>query len=85
MTPPFGPILLNIGDVISVHWYGVLIVTGIILGANVAAYLAKRAGKDPEIVWDMLIIVVVLAFSVSPVLETVKWFERRIYRNNENN
>jgi phosphatidylglycerol:prolipoprotein diacylglycerol transferase len=61
MTPPFGPILLNIGDVISVHWYGVLIVTGIILGANVAAYLAKRAGKDPEIVWDMLIIVVVLA------------------------
>jgi phosphatidylglycerol:prolipoprotein diacylglycerol transferase len=61
MTPPFGPILLNIGDVISVHWYGVLIVTGIILGANVAAYLAKKAGKDPEIVWDMLIIVVVLA------------------------
>lgn len=61
MTPPFGPILLNIANVISVHWYGVLIVTGIILGANVAAYLAKKAGKDPEIIWDMLIIVVVLA------------------------
>ncbi|MFN2285748.1 MAG: prolipoprotein diacylglyceryl transferase [Anaerolineae bacterium] len=61
MTPPFGPILLNIGNVISVHWYGVLIVTGIILGANVAAYLAKKAGKDPEMIWDMLMIVVILA------------------------
>jgi phosphatidylglycerol:prolipoprotein diacylglycerol transferase len=61
MTPPFGPILLNIGNVIAVHWYGVLIVTGIILGANVAAYLAKKAGKDPEMVWDMLMLVVILA------------------------
>ena len=34
---------------------------GIILGANIAAYLAKKAGKDPEIIWDMLILVVVLA------------------------
>ncbi len=61
MTPPFGPTLFGIDNVISVHWYGVLIVTGIILGANVAAYLAKKAGKDPEMVWDMLILVVVLA------------------------
>jgi Ca2+-transporting ATPase len=30
------------------------------------------------------IIVIVLAFSVSPVLEVVKWFERRVYRHNEN-
>ncbi len=60
MTPPFGPILFSIGP-ISVHWYGVLIVTGIILGANVAAYLAKKAGKDPEAIWDMLMIVVILA------------------------
>ena len=30
------------------------------------------------------VIVVVLAFSVSPVLEAVKWFERRIYRRQEN-
>ncbi len=61
MTPPFGPILFSIGGIISVHWYGVLIVTGIILGANVAAYLAKKAGKDPEAIWDMLMIVVILA------------------------
>jgi phosphatidylglycerol:prolipoprotein diacylglycerol transferase len=60
MTPPFDPILLEIGP-IAVHWYGVLIVTGIILGANVAAYLAKKAGKDPEAIWDMLMVVVILA------------------------
>jgi Ca2+-transporting ATPase len=30
------------------------------------------------------VIVVVLAFSVSPVLEAVKWVERRIYRRQEN-
>jgi P-type Ca2+ transporter type 2C len=30
------------------------------------------------------VIVVILAFSVSPVLEAVKWFERRIYRHQEN-
>lgn len=60
MTPPFGPILLQLGP-IAIHWYGILIVTGIILGANVAAYLAKSAGKDPEMVWDMLMIVVILA------------------------
>jgi Ca2+-transporting ATPase len=29
------------------------------------------------------VIVIILAFSVSPVLETVKWFVRRFYRNQE--
>jgi phosphatidylglycerol:prolipoprotein diacylglycerol transferase len=60
MTPPFGPILIEFGPV-AIHWYGILIVTGIILGANVAAYLAKQAGKDPETIWDMLMLVVILA------------------------
>ncbi|HNT73731.1 MAG TPA: prolipoprotein diacylglyceryl transferase [Anaerolineae bacterium] len=61
MVPPVNPILFHIGDKLSIHWYGLLIVIGIILGANVGAYLAKRAGKDPEIIWDMLLLVVFLA------------------------
>jgi phosphatidylglycerol:prolipoprotein diacylglycerol transferase len=61
MIPPVDPILFHIGDKIAIHWYGLLIVIGIILGANVGAYLAKRAGKDPEIIWDMLLLVVFLA------------------------
>ncbi len=67
MIPPVDPILFRVGNVIAVHWYGLLIVIGIILGANVGAYLAKRAGKDPEIIWDMLLIVVFLAIIGSRV------------------
>lgn len=36
-------------------FYGILIVTGAILGAYLAAREAKRRGRDPEIVWDLLI------------------------------
>ena len=59
MTPPFGPILVNIGP-LPVYWYGLLIVTGIVLGANVAAYLAKQSGENSETVWDMLLVAVIL-------------------------
>jgi phosphatidylglycerol:prolipoprotein diacylglycerol transferase len=60
MQPPFDPILFSLGP-ISVHWYGILIVTGILLGSQVAGYLAKQYGRDPEAIWDMLMIVVILA------------------------
>lgn len=60
MTPPVDPILIELGP-FAVHWYGLLIVTGIILGATSASYLAKRAGKNPDHIWDMLLIVIVLA------------------------
>ncbi|MBN1873204.1 MAG: prolipoprotein diacylglyceryl transferase [Anaerolineae bacterium] len=59
MAPPINPILLQIGPV-SIYWYGVLVVTGIILGTNVADYLAKVVGEDPERVWDMLLAAVFL-------------------------
>ena len=36
-------------------FYGILIVTGAILGAYLATREAKRRGHDPEIVWDLLI------------------------------
>jgi phosphatidylglycerol:prolipoprotein diacylglycerol transferase len=60
VEPPFGPILVELGP-ISVHWYGFLISVGILMGTYAAQYMAEQAGKDPEHVWDMLIIVVVLA------------------------
>jgi phosphatidylglycerol:prolipoprotein diacylglycerol transferase len=43
------------------HWYGLLIVTGIIAAAAVAAWMAKRDDKDSDHVWNGLIWVVVLA------------------------
>ncbi|MGC9356289.1 MAG: prolipoprotein diacylglyceryl transferase, partial [Anaerolineae bacterium] len=60
MQPPVDPILVTIGP-FAIHWYGLLIVTGIMLGAISASYLAKNDGKDPEYIWDMLLYVVIAA------------------------
>jgi len=38
-----------------IHFYGIVIVSGAILGAWLAAREAERRGHNPEIVWDMLI------------------------------
>lgn len=58
MKPPFDPIIFELGS-FAIHWYGLLVVTGIMLGATVAAYLAKRDDENPEIVWDMLLVAVI--------------------------
>ncbi|TFG70649.1 MAG: prolipoprotein diacylglyceryl transferase [Anaerolineales bacterium] len=60
MTPPFGPMIFAIGNY-GIHWYGLIIVVGILLGARVATYQAKSAGLSPDTIWDMLLIVVVTA------------------------
>lgn len=41
------------------HWYGLIIVTGILAAAAVVAWLARRDGKDSNHVWDGLVWVVV--------------------------
>jgi phosphatidylglycerol:prolipoprotein diacylglycerol transferase len=37
-----------------VHWYGILIVVGILSATYLSTLLAKLRGKDPEFVWDAL-------------------------------
>lgn len=52
---------LDVGP-LTFHWYGLLIVSGILLAASLVAWLAKRdKNKDPEHVWDALIWIVILA------------------------
>jgi phosphatidylglycerol---prolipoprotein diacylglyceryl transferase len=60
MTAPVDPALLRLGP-LTIYWYGVLVVGGILLGARVAAYLAQRAGDNPEKIWDVLMFAVVAA------------------------
>lgn len=36
----------------TLHFYGLLIVIGILAGTSLTAWLAKRDGKDPEHVWN---------------------------------
>ncbi|HEY89116.1 MAG TPA: prolipoprotein diacylglyceryl transferase [Thermoflexia bacterium] len=58
MIPPVDPILVHFGP-FAVHWYGLLIVTGIMLAATSAAHLARNAKEDPDHIWDMLLIVII--------------------------
>ncbi|MBX7235794.1 MAG: prolipoprotein diacylglyceryl transferase [Caldilineales bacterium] len=53
------PVAFSIGP-LQVHWYGILIVAGAVLGAFVAGSLAKRAGQNPEHIWNMLTVILLL-------------------------
>jgi phosphatidylglycerol:prolipoprotein diacylglycerol transferase len=48
------PIAFQIGP-IAVHWYGILIVLGILGAAYLSTYTARLWGEDPQIVWDALV------------------------------
>jgi len=52
-------VLLQIGP-IAIYWYGVLIVTGALAAAWLAARQAQREGDDPEHVWNALLLCLLL-------------------------
>lgn len=52
------PVLVKLGP-ISIYWYGVLIVLGALLATQIASYLSRRNGHDPEIAWNMLIVLLI--------------------------
>ena len=47
------PVLLQLGP-LTVHWYGILIVTGAVIAAYLCTIEAKRRGEDPDHVWNLL-------------------------------
>lgn len=53
------PVAFSIGP-LSVHWYGLLIVGGAVLGAYVATFEARRRDEDPDHVWGLLTWVLIL-------------------------
>jgi len=61
MKPPFDPIIFHITPTLGIYWYGVLIVTGVMLGAVYAAWKARQDGENPDHVWNALIIAIILA------------------------
>lgn len=54
MHPPVDPILLEIGP-LSLRWYGVLIVSGILIAAWIAARYVERKGESGDAMWDLLL------------------------------
>lgn len=61
MKPPFDPILIHLGPDFGVHWYGLLIVTGVMLGAVYAAWRARQDGENPDHIWNGLIVAIILS------------------------
>jgi phosphatidylglycerol---prolipoprotein diacylglyceryl transferase len=50
------------------HWYGLIIVLGILMAATLTAWMAKRdKDKDPDHVWNALIWIVILAVIMARV------------------
>ena len=61
MRPPFDPIIIQFAPNFAIHWYGVLIVVGILAGAYYAAWRAKQDGENPDHIWNVLTLTIVLA------------------------
>jgi phosphatidylglycerol:prolipoprotein diacylglycerol transferase len=68
---------------IAVHWYGILIVTGILAATYLSSYLAGLRGQDPEFVWDALVWCVLLGvvgarlyhvLTVTPSMGVGRWY-----------
>ena len=53
------PIAFQIGP-IAVHWYGIIIVSGVLIGAYVASLEARRRGLDPDRIWNGLLLCLIL-------------------------
>lgn len=63
LHPPDDPFLINtaiFGIPLAVRWYGVLIVGGAMLAGWLAARRAERRGYNPEHIWNLLLLGMVL-------------------------
>jgi phosphatidylglycerol:prolipoprotein diacylglycerol transferase len=54
------PVLLHLGS-LTIYSYGVLVATGVIVGLLYARHQARRAGVDPERIWNLGIYMVLAA------------------------
>jgi len=53
------PIAFRLGP-FAVHWYGIIIVSAVLVGAFVASLEAKRRGQDPDHAWNGLLLCLIL-------------------------
>jgi len=61
MYPPVKPIIFEFGR-FSLRWYGVLMATAVVVGAQISAREVQRRGQQAEDFWDMGIWVLIPAF-----------------------
>lgn len=68
------PVFLHIGP-ITIYWYGVLIVAGSMLAAYIASRLSSKNGHDPELAWDLLIVVLIAGIIGARIYHIVSSWE----------
>ncbi len=50
---------IHFSQVIVIHWYALIIMTGVVVAAIMSNRRARKYGQDPEAVWDILTWVVI--------------------------
>jgi phosphatidylglycerol:prolipoprotein diacylglycerol transferase len=55
-----GPLVAFHVGPLTVYWYGIILVTGMLVGAYIATFEARRRGENEDHVWNMLIVVILL-------------------------
>lgn len=69
------PVLFQIGPV-AIYWYGVLIVSGVLVATWLAAKQAQRAGDNPDHAWDAMLLCLVLGVVGARLYHVIdKWSE----------
>ncbi len=60
MHPPVDPIIFEFGP-LALRWYGILLVTGMMVATYIASRYVARKGQDGDAMWDMLVAVLIPA------------------------
>ncbi len=66
LYPPDDPYLIStqiFGNPFAIRWYGVLIMSGVLIAGTVAASRARRRGLDPEHVWNIVMLGLLLGIA----------------------
>jgi phosphatidylglycerol:prolipoprotein diacylglycerol transferase len=77
--PPDDPILFSFnlfGLPLTVRWYGAIIMAGALLAAYIAARRAKARGYDPDHVWNLLMLGLLLGIASARIYYVVFEWER---------
>ena len=61
MYPPVDPIIFEIGP-FALRWYGLLMLSAILVAAQVAVREVERQGENPDNLWDMLFWILIPGF-----------------------
>ncbi len=83
LYPPDDPFLINtviFGIPLVIRWYGLLIMSGAVLGAFLNEARARKQGFDPEQIWNQLMLGLILGIAGARIYYVA--FERARFGNN---